>query len=82
MAAAIIMVAVFTGFVFNHDPTVQGIGFALAFGIFVDAFIVRLTIVPAVMVLLGRAAWWLPRWLDRLLPHLSIEGEAEKVTKK
>ncbi len=82
MAAAIIMVAVFTGFVFNHDPTVQGIGFALAFGIFVDAFIVRLTIVPAVMVLLGRAAWWLPGWLDRLLPHLSIEGEAEKITKK
>ena len=82
LAAAIIMVAVFTGFVFNHDPTVQGIGFALAFGIFVDAFIVRLTMVPAVMMLLGKSAWWLPKWLDRILPHVSIEGEAEIIEKK
>ena len=80
VAAAIIMVSVFMGFVFNHDPTIQAIGFALAFGIFVDAFIVRMTLVPAVMVLLGKSAWWLPGWLDRILPHVSIEGEAE--TKK
>lgn len=69
------MIAVFAGFVSNHDATIQTIGFALAFGIFVDAFIVRLTIVPIVMSLLGRAAWWLPKWLDRILPHVSIEGE-------
>lgn len=74
-AAAFIMIAVFAGFVSNHDATIQTIGFALAFGIFVDAFIVRLTIVPIVMSLLGRAAWWLPKWLDRILPHVSIEGE-------
>lgn len=74
-AAAVIMISVFAGFISNHDATIQTIGFALAFGIFVDAFIVRLTIVPIVMLLLGRAAWWLPKWLDRLLPHVSIEGE-------
>ncbi len=77
VAAAVIMVSVFMGFVFNHDPTIQAIGFALAFGIFVDAFIVRMTLVPAVMVLLGKSAWWLPKWLDRILPHVSIEGDAE-----
>jgi RND superfamily putative drug exporter len=69
------MISVFAGFVSNHDTTIQTIGFALAFGIFIDAFIVRLTIVPILMSLLGRAAWWLPKWLDRILPHISIEGE-------
>lgn len=78
VAAAFIMVAIFAGFVGNHDATIQTIGFALAFGIFVDAFIVRLTLVPAAMALLDRAAWWLPKWLDRLLPHISIEGESTK----
>jgi RND superfamily putative drug exporter len=76
-AAGIIMVSVFAGFIFNHDTTVQAIGFGLAIGIFVDAFIVRMTIVPAVMTLLGKSAWWLPAWLDRMLPHVSIEGEEE-----
>jgi len=75
VAAAFIMVAIFAGFVGNHDATIQTIGFGLAAGIFIDAFIVRLTLVPAVMALLGKAAWWLPGWLDRVLPHLSIEGE-------
>ncbi len=74
-AAGVIMVSVFAGFIFNHDSTIQAMGFGLATGILVDAFIVRMTIIPAVMTLLGRAAWWLPRWLDRLLPHVSIEGE-------
>jgi RND superfamily putative drug exporter len=69
------MVAVFAGFVSNHDATIQTIGFGLAVGIFVDAFIVRLLIVPAVMALLGKSAWWLPKWLDRIVPNLSIEGE-------
>lgn len=76
VAAALIMVSVFAGFITNHDATVQALGFALAVGIFVDAFIVRLLIVPVVMSFLGRAAWWLPRWL-RWLPHLSIEGETD-----
>ncbi|HEY1085580.1 MAG TPA: MMPL family transporter [Candidatus Saccharimonadales bacterium] len=74
-AAGIIMVSVFAGFITNHDATVQAIGFGLAVGILVDAFLVRMTIVPAVMTLLGRSAWWLPKWLDRRLPHVSIEGE-------
>lgn len=77
-AAAIIMISVFAGFIFNHDATIQAIGFALAVGILVDAFIVRMTIVPAVMTLLGKSAWWIPKWLDKRLPHVSIEGEADK----
>lgn len=76
-AAAIIMVSVFAGFIFNHDATIQAIGFALAVGILVDAFIVRMTIVPAVMTLLGKSAWWIPKWLDKRLPHVSIEGEED-----
>lgn len=77
-AAAVIMVSVFAGFIFNHDATIQAIGFALAIGILVDAFIVRMTIVPAVMTLLGKSAWWIPKWLDKRLPHVSIEGEEPK----
>lgn len=74
-AAGVIMVSVFAGFVFNHDSTIQAMGFGLAIGILIDAFIVRMTIVPAAMSLLGKSAWWLPRWLDKRLPHISIEGE-------
>ncbi|MFJ7116488.1 MMPL family transporter [Streptomyces albogriseolus] len=73
-AAALIMVAVFGGFVFNHDPIIKSIGFALAFGVFVDAFVVRMTLVPAAMALLGRRAWGLPGWLDRITPDVDIEG--------
>ncbi|MBJ58202.1 hypothetical protein CMN24_00595 [Candidatus Saccharibacteria bacterium] len=76
VAAGLIMVAVFAGFVGNHDATIQSIGFALAIGILVDAFIVRLVIVPIVMSFLGRAAWWLPKWLEKRLPKISIEGES------
>jgi RND superfamily putative drug exporter len=50
------------------------IGFALAVGVLVDAFLVRLTLVPAVMTLLGRTAWWLPNWLDRAIPNVDVEG--------
>ncbi len=75
VAAGFIMVSVFAGFISNHDSTIQSIGFALALGIFVDAFIVRMVIVPIVMSYLGRAAWWLPKWLDKRLPRISIEGE-------
>ncbi|MGY1747238.1 MMPL family transporter [Blastococcus sp. SYSU D00695] len=75
-AAALIMGAVFAGFVLAPDSTIKSIGFALAFGVLVDAFVVRMAIVPAVMTLLGRRAWWLPRWLDRALPDVDIEGAA------
>ncbi|MEV4394796.1 MMPL family transporter [Nonomuraea sp. NPDC049607] len=75
-AAALIMAAVFGGFVFMDDPIIKSIGFALAVGVLVDAFVVRLTLVPAAMSLLGRAAWWLPRPIDRVLPNLDIEGES------
>lgn len=74
-AAGIIMISVFAGFVTNHDATIQAMGFGLAVGILIDAFIVRMTIVPAVMTLLGKSAWWLPKWLDKRLPHISIEGD-------
>ncbi|WP_282699807.1 MMPL family transporter [Streptomyces sp. CC219B] len=73
-AAALIMVAVFGGFVFNHDPIIKSIGFALAIGVLIDAFLVRMTLVPAAMALLGRRAWHLPRWLDRITPDVDIEG--------
>ncbi|WP_182907337.1 MMPL family transporter [Microbispora sp. H13382] len=74
-AAALIMTAVFGGFVFMDDPIIKSMGFALAIGVLIDAFVVRMTLVPAVMSMLGRAAWWLPRALDRALPDLDVEGE-------
>jgi len=74
-AAAIIMISVFAGFVLTPDPLIKSIGFALAAAILLDAFLVRMTIVPAVMALLGRRAWALPGWLDRLLPNVDVEGE-------
>ncbi|GAB0102680.1 MMPL family transporter [Nocardia sp. JMUB6875] len=77
-AAATIMVVVFASFVPIEDAMVKPIAFALAVGVLVDAFAVRLTLVPAVLALLGRAAWWLPRRLDRILPELNIEGPQEK----
>ena len=77
-AAAVIMVSVFAGFITSHEAIIQSIGFGLAVGILVDAFLIRMTFVPAVMVLLGKHAWWLPQWLNKRLPHVSIEGEAEK----
>ncbi len=74
-AAALIMGAVFSGFILEDDAIIKSIGFALAFGILVDAFVVRMTLIPALMSLLGKRAWWLPRWLDRALPRVDIEGE-------
>ncbi|MFY1596183.1 MMPL family transporter [Micromonospora sp. WMMD737] len=74
-AAALIMISVFGGFVFLDDPVIKSMGFALAIGVAIDAFVVRMTIVPAVMSLLGKRAWWLPRWLDKILPNVDIEGE-------
>lgn len=75
-AAAIIMISVFGGFVFSHSAMIRPIGFALAFGVLVDAFVVRMLLVPALMHLVGDKAWWLPRWLDRVLPDVDVEGAA------
>jgi RND superfamily putative drug exporter len=74
-AAAIIMFAVFAAFVPEGDSNIKPIALGLAVGIFVDAFIVRMTFVPAVLQLLGNHAWWMPKWLDRILPSFDVEGE-------
>jgi RND superfamily putative drug exporter len=75
-SAALIMIAVFGGFVLGDDPVVKMMGLGLATAVLVDATIVRVVLVPATMQLVGDANWWLPRWLDRLLPRVDIEGEA------
>jgi RND superfamily putative drug exporter len=74
-AAGIIMASVFAGFILAPDTIIASIGFALAIGVLVDAFVVRMTLTPAVMTLLGRGAWYLPRWLNKVLPNVDIEGE-------
>ncbi|WP_431220880.1 MMPL family transporter [Leifsonia xyli] len=74
-AAAIIMISVFAAFVPEGDASIKPIALGLAVGVFVDAFIVRMTLVPAVLQLLGEKAWWMPRWLDRILPSFDVEGD-------
>lgn len=74
-AAAVIMVSVFGGFIFSHDDIIKQIGFGLAFGILVDAFLVRMIIGPAVLSMIGDKAWYLPRWLGKITPRISIEGK-------
>jgi RND superfamily putative drug exporter len=74
VAAAIIMITVFGGFAFSHVTSVRPIGFGLAIGVLIDAFLVRLILVPAVMSLLGDKAWWIPKWLDRVMPDVDVEG--------
>ncbi len=74
-SAALIMISVFLGFVLGDDPTTKMMGLGLATAIFVDATIVRMVLVPATMKLMGNANWWLPDWLDRLLPTIDIDGE-------
>ena len=73
-AAAIIMISVFSGFVFSESSVIRPIGFGLAFGVLLDAFIVRMLLIPAAMHLLGKSAWWLPKWLDRIIPDVDVEG--------
>ena len=73
-AAAVIMTSVFLGFAYSHLVMVRPIGFGLAVGVLVDAVLVRMTLTPAVMHLLGDRAWYLPTWLDRVLPDLDVEG--------
>jgi RND superfamily putative drug exporter len=76
-AAAAIMVAVFAAFVPSPDLPIKVIGIGMGSAILIDATLVRLLLVPAVMHLLGRGNWWLPAWLDRRLPHLHVEGHAD-----
>jgi putative drug exporter of the RND superfamily len=74
--AAAIMIVVFTSFVLDPDPTVKMLAIGMAAAVLIDASIIRMILVPAVMSLLGRHAWWIPRWLDRIMPNLDIEGSA------
>ena len=74
--AAAIMIAVFVGFGLDADPVVKMMGVGMAVAVLIDATVVRMMLVPATMAILGRANWWLPRWLDRVLPHLDTEGSA------
>jgi RND superfamily putative drug exporter len=73
-AAATIMVFVFGSFVLNGNPTVQQFGVGLAVAVLLDATVVRCLLVPALMMLMGKINWYMPRWLDRLVPRISIEG--------
>ncbi|MBM6620421.1 MMPL family transporter [Micrococcaceae bacterium RIT802] len=73
-AAALIMTSVFAGFIFSHLTMIRAIGFSLAIGVILDAFVVRMTITPAIMHLLGRHAWYIPKWLERILPDVDVEG--------
>ena len=84
VAAAIIMISVFGGFIFADSTMIRPRGFGLAFGVLVDAFIVRMALTPAIMALLGDRAWWMPKWLDRLTPNMDVEGAAlsEKMSEK
>ena len=75
-SAALIMIAVFLSFVASPVPSLKMLGLGLAVAILIDATIVRMVLVPATMALLGKANWWLPAWLDRVLPHLTVEGSA------
>lgn len=74
VAAALIMAGVFMGFVFSGDPMIASIGFVLAAGVLFDAFVVRLTLIPALMKLMGEKAWWFPKWMDKLIPDMDVEG--------
>jgi RND superfamily putative drug exporter len=76
-AAAAIMVVVFGSFLLENERVLKLMGTGLATAILLDATIVRLLLVPSTMELLGDRNWWLPRWLDRLLPNIDVEGHAE-----
>ena len=73
--AALIMIVVFTSFVINPDPTVKMLAIGMAFAVLIDASLVRMILVPAIMSLLGAHAWWLPRWLEPVVPNLQLEGQ-------
>ncbi len=74
-SAALVMIAVFLAFIVNESTIVKMVGFGLAVAVLIDATVVRIVLVPSTMVLLGHANWWIPGWLDRILPPVHIEGE-------
>jgi putative drug exporter of the RND superfamily len=76
IAAALIMIAVFGGFITSESVIIKSMGLGLSLGVLFDAFVVRMLLVPALMHLLGRSAWWLPKWLDRIIPNIDVEGSA------
>jgi putative drug exporter of the RND superfamily len=80
-SAALIMISVFLAFVTNPSPVIKMIGFGMAVAVFVDATVVRMVVVPAVMRLFGERAWWLPHWLDRILPHINVDGAPSNTTR-
>ncbi|MEV6274564.1 MMPL family transporter [Nocardia sp. NPDC051832] len=73
-AAAVIMISVFGGFLLMPDATAKSMGFALAAGVLFDAFLVRMVLIPSLLVLMGKWSWWIPKWLDRILPDIDVEG--------
>ncbi|MBF6445401.1 MMPL family transporter [Nocardia farcinica] len=73
-AAAIIMISVFASFILESDVTVKSFGFALAAGVLFDAFVVRMVVIPSLLVIMGKWSWWIPKWLDRVLPDIDVEG--------
>jgi putative drug exporter of the RND superfamily len=74
--AAAIMIVVFASFVLSTDPTVKMLAIGMAFAVLIDASLVRMILVPSIMTLLGPHAWWMPRWLEPVVPHLTLEGSA------
>ena len=75
-AAALIMISVFAAFILMDEPFIKTMGFALAMGVLIDAFVIRMMVIPATMFLLGDKAWWFPKWLNKIVPNMDIEGEA------
>ncbi len=80
-AAAVIMTAVFAGFMLETDVVIKSFGFSLAAAVVLDAFVVRMALIPALMYLLGEKAWYLPAWLDRIIPDVDVEGEKLQQTR-
>ena len=77
-AAALIMFSIFVAFMFTDDPTIKAIGFSFAAGVFLDAFVVRLTLVPAVMAIVGSRLWYHPQWFAKYVPDPDIEGSGSR----
>ncbi|MFG3342144.1 MMPL family transporter [Glycomyces sp. NPDC048151] len=75
VAAALIMISVFAAFIFSGEAMIAAMGFGLAAAVIFDAFVVRMAIIPAIMALIGRGSWWIPKWLDRILPNVDVEGD-------
>jgi putative drug exporter of the RND superfamily len=74
--AAAIMIVVFTRFVINPDPTVKMLALGMAFAVLIDASLVRMCLVPSIMSLLGKRAWWMPRWMEAVVPQVDLEGSS------